>query len=155
MFNMSWFKDSKCQPCVSHCLQCLSHFLNIQGFLSLIMDFEKVLHILISLCNKNSNLFYVSRIIIRSGYIFYLVIVCILYSRGIQTHFGSVSVFHNFFLFFWSFFQGHIDSIGRFPGQGSNRSCSCWPIPQPQQRGIQAESETYTTAHGNAGSLIH
>ena len=27
--------------------------------------------------------------------------------------------------------------------------------PQPQQRGIQAMSAIYTTAHGNAGSLTH
>ena len=37
----------------------------------------------------------------------------------------------------------------------SNQSCSCWPTPQPQQHGIQATSVTYTTAHGNAGSLTH
>ena len=34
----------------------------------------------------------------------------------------------------------------RFPGQGSNQSCCCWPTPQPQQRQIQAASATYTTA---------
>ena len=28
-------------------------------------------------------------------------------------------------------------------------------LPQPQQHGIQAASETYTTAHGNARSLTH
>ena len=28
-------------------------------------------------------------------------------------------------------------------------------MPQPQQLGIQAMSATYTTAHGNAGSLTH
>ena len=39
--------------------------------------------------------------------------------------------------------------------QGSNRSYSCQPTPQPQQHGIQAPSETYTTAHGSAGSLTH
>ena len=27
--------------------------------------------------------------------------------------------------------------------------------PQPQQRGIRAKSATYTTAHGNTGSLTH
>ena len=31
----------------------------------------------------------------------------------------------------------------------------CQPAPQPQQHGIQADSATYTTAHGNARSLIH
>ena len=29
------------------------------------------------------------------------------------------------------------------------------PTPQPQQCGIRAASATYTTAHGNAGSLTH
>ena len=29
----------------------------------------------------------------------------------------------------------------------------CWPTPQ--QHGIQDASATYTTAHGNAGSLTH
>ena len=29
------------------------------------------------------------------------------------------------------------------------------PQPQPQQQGIQAMSATYTTAHGNLGSLTH
>ena len=32
---------------------------------------------------------------------------------------------------------------------------SCRPMPQPRQLGIQAVSVTYTTAHGNAGSLTH
>ena len=32
-------------------------------------------------------------------------------------------------------------------------SYSCQPVPQPQQHGIQAVSVTYTTTHGNAGSL--
>jgi len=29
------------------------------------------------------------------------------------------------------------------------------PTPESQQRGIRATSATYTTAHGNAGSLTH
>jgi len=41
------------------------------------------------------------------------------------------------------------------PRLGQNRSCSCWPAPQPQQCGIQAASATYTTAHSNTGSLTH
>ena len=45
--------------------------------------------------------------------------------------------------------------IWKFPGQGSSQSCSCWPTPQPQQCRIQVVSETYTRAHGNAGSLTH
>ena len=41
------------------------------------------------------------------------------------------------------------------PRLGSNRICSRWPTPQPQQRQIQVTSATYTTAHGNARSLTH
>ena len=37
----------------------------------------------------------------------------------------------------------------------SNRSCSCRPTPQPQQRQIRASSATYSTAHGIARSLTH
>ena len=36
------------------------------------------------------------------------------------------------------------------PGWRSNWNCSCWPMPQPQQVGVQAASATYTTAHGKA-----
>ena len=32
--------------------------------------------------------------------------------------------------------QGHTHGIWRFPGQGSNQSCSHQPTPQPQQRQI-------------------
>ena len=39
--------------------------------------------------------------------------------------------------------------------RGSNQSCSHWPTPQPQQRQSQATSATYSTAHGNTGSLTH
>ena len=43
----------------------------------------------------------------------------------------------------------------RFPGWGSNWSCNWWPTPWPQQCRIWCYSATYTTAHGNAGSLTH
>ena len=43
----------------------------------------------------------------------------------------------------------------KFPGQGSNWSCSCQLTLQPQQCRIQATSVTYTMAHGNARSLTH
>ena len=52
-------------------------------------------------------------------------------------------------------FQGCTHSTWMFPGQGSNWSCSRWPMTQPQQQGIQASSVSYITAHGNAGSLTH
>ena len=31
------------------------------------------------------------------------------------------------------FLNGHVYGIRKFPSQESNGSCSCWPIPQPQQ----------------------
>ena len=44
-----------------------------------------------------------------------------------------------FFFFFLSFcLKGPSCGIWRFPGQGSNQSCSCWPTPQPQQHRIWA-----------------
>ena len=52
-------------------------------------------------------------------------------------------------------FQGHTRGLWRFPGQGSNRSCSCRPTPQPQQSGIRAASATYPAVHGNTGPLTH
>ena len=52
-------------------------------------------------------------------------------------------------------FYGCTRGIWKFPGQGSNWSCSCPPTPQIQQCGIWAESVTYTTARGKAGSLTH
>ena len=36
-----------------------------------------------------------------------------------------------------------------------NWSCSCQPIPQPQQCGIRASSTTYTAAHSEDGSPTH
>ena len=61
------------------------------------------------------------------------------------------------FFFFLSFFYflDRSPSTWRFPGYGSNRSRSHRPTPEPQQRGIQGPSATYTTAHGNTGSLTH
>ena len=47
-------------------------------------------------------------------------------------------------------FYGHTCSISKFPGQGSNQSCCCWPMPQ--QRRIWAASMTFTIAHDNARS---
>ena len=43
----------------------------------------------------------------------------------------------------------------RFPVLGSNRGCSWWPMPQPQQDRMQAASTNYTTAHSNTRSLTH
>ena len=52
-------------------------------------------------------------------------------------------------------FLGRSRGIWSFPGYGSNRSCTHWPTPEPQQRGIRAAFASYTTAQGNAGSLTH
>ena len=39
------------------------------------------------------------------------------------------------------------------PRLGAESNYSCRPAPKPQPRQIRATSATYTTAHGNAGSL--
>ena len=56
--------------------------------------------------------------------------------------------------FFFSLFRAAPAAYGSFHMK-LNQSCSCWPIPQPQQCGPQAAPVTYTTAHGNTGSLTH
>ena len=52
-------------------------------------------------------------------------------------------------------FLGCIHSIWRFPGQELNWSYGQQPMPQAQQRQIQATTATYTTTHGNTRSLTH
>ena len=56
---------------------------------------------------------------------------------------------------FFAFFRAAPAAYGGSKAKGLNRSYSCWPTPQPQQCQILATSVTYTTAHGNAGSLTH
>ena len=78
------------------------------------------------------------------------------YSGILNDNFYSAqNFFGNLFLFFCLFAFSRTTSSGiwRFPSQGSNLSCSRRPTPQPQQCGMRAASVTYTTAHGNAGSL--
>ena len=58
-----------------------------------------------------------------------------------------------FFLFFFVFLGPHLQHV-EVPRLGVNQSY-CWPTPQPHQLGIRAASATYTTGHGNAGSLTH
>ena len=41
------------------------------------------------------------------------------------------------------------------PGQGSNQSCSCWPVPQPQHCQMWAALWPVSAAHSSAGYLIH
>ena len=55
-----------------------------------------------------------------------------------------------FFCLFYSWTWG----IWKFPGQELNWSCSGQATPQPQQLQILAAYMNYTTAHGNARSLI-
>ena len=38
---------------------------------------------------------------------------------------------------------------------GSNWSCNCWPVPQPQQHQFRDASATYTIARGNTRSITH
>ena len=53
------------------------------------------------------------------------------------------------------FFRAAPEAYGSSQIRGSNQSCSCWPMPWPQQPQIQDTSVTYTTAHRNARSLTH
>ena len=52
-------------------------------------------------------------------------------------------------------FFSFLSFLGPHLQWGLKQSCTCWPAPQPQQCGSQATSVTYTTAHGNGGSLTH
>ena len=65
--------------------------------------------------------------------------------------FMSVCLDRSFVLFC---FLGPLCGTWKFPGSGLNQSCSCRPMPQPQQCQIWATSATYTTAH-NTRSLTH
>ena len=70
---------------------------------------------------------------------------CLAYDgRSLKTCSLTSSLFCLFFLFFFS--GPHLQQM-EFPGLVSNQSCSCWPMPQPQQHKIQAISATCTTAH--------
>ena len=60
------------------------------------------------------------------------------------------SVTHFLFLFY-----GAPTTCEGSQAKESNQSCSCQPTPEPQQCCNWAASVTYTTAHGNAGSLTH
>ena len=62
-----------------------------------------------------------------------------------------------FFFFFFVFLPFSRATPAAYGGSQAKgligRSCSLRPTPEPQQLGIRAMSATYTTAHGNAGSL--
>ena len=69
---------------------------------------------------------------------------------------STLCIFLFIYLFiYFAFSRAASRGIWRFPGERSNRSCSHRPTPEPLQHGIRAPSATYTTAHGNAGSLTH
>ena len=60
---------------------------------------------------------------------------------------NEIYLFIYLFIFGLFVFLEPTHGIWRFPGWGSNQSCSGWPRPQPQQGRIQAVAVTYTTAH--------
>ena len=67
---------------------------------------------------------------VYSFFFFFLFLVFLPFSRAAPTAYGGSQA------------RGPIGAVHR-------------PTPEPQQCGIWAASETYTTAHGNAGSLTH
>ena len=58
------------------------------------------------------------------------------------------------FLFSFFFLWLHLWQV-KVPTLGSNWSCSCWIMSQPQQHQIWAASPTYPTAWGNIRSSTH
>ena len=61
-----------------------------------------------------------------------------------------------FFSFFFFLFRPTLAAYGGSQARGWITAVAAgWPMPQPQQCQIQAESATYSTAHGNARSLTH
>ena len=80
---------------------------------------------------------------------FFLSHILTYWKRKIRFFFVCLFLFFGFFVFLGP----HTQHIWRFPGQGSNQSCCCWPTPQ--QRQIQATSVSYTIAHSNTRSLTH
>ena len=67
----------------------------------------------------------------------------------------SLFLHSKIFITFFFPFQDHSCGIWKFPDQGSNGSCNCWPMPQLQQCQILATSATQTAAGSNAGYLTH
>ena len=63
-------------------------------------------------------------------------------------------LFFGFFFLLFFFLGLHLWHI-QAPRLGSNRTYSCWPTPQVQQRGIQATSAIYTSAHSNTSQILH
>ena len=91
--------------------------------------------------------------LVAMGILFASSFPCYKQCRSVLCRRGSILYLSLFF--FFNSFQGHTRSIWEFPSQGSNWSCCCRPKPQPQQCQSPAASATYTTSHGNTGSLTH
>ena len=71
-----------------------------------------------------------------------------------QTNLESHSDFYFLFYFICLFvFLGLHSQHMEVPR--SHQNYGCWPTPQPRQHGIWPASVTYTTSHGNAGSVTH
>ena len=88
-------------------------------------------------------------------YIYTYIPLCIYVYRCMYLHLYicMIDVYIPFFFFFFCFFQGCTCSICKFPGEGSNQSCS---HSHGNARSEQwAASVTYATAHSNAESLTH
>ena len=69
----------------------------------------------------------------------------------------TISFLAAFLLFFLSLFlfRATPAAYGGSQARGLIGAVTAELMPEPQQRGIQAASLTYTTAHSNAGSLTH
>ena len=63
--------------------------------------------------------------------------------------------FFVFFFFFFLLFLGPLPQHMEVPRLGVESELQPPAYAQPQQRGTRVASATYTTAHGNAGSLTH
>ena len=73
---------------------------------------------------------------------------------------GKIRIYLNSrcFLFLFLSFQGHTCSTWRFPGQGSNWSCSCYSSNSHSIATATPDPSSICNlyqAHGNAGSLTH
>ena len=58
-----------------------------------------------------------------------------------------------FFFFPFGYFRAALTALGGSQSRGQIRAVATQPMPQPKQLQIRAVSATYTTPHGNAGSL--
>ena len=69
-------------------------------------------------------------------------------------------IFIHFYFYFYFFCLFAISwaapaAYGGSQARGLTGAVAASLKPEPQQRGIRAAFATYTTAHGNAGSLTH